>query len=490
MKTTTAGITLLGLGPGAWEHLTQEAVSILNGAAEIYLRTRQHPVVRQLDAKIRLESFDAYYEAAENFEDVYRQIVEKILELGKRPGGVIYAVPGHPFIAEATGPEIYRRAKAEGLPVRVVSGLSFIEPVSTVLGIDPFPRITLVDALELANAHYPSFPPDAPALIAQLYSREITAFTKLTLMAVYPDEHPVKLVHAAGTGAERVEELKLYEIDRSQAIGLMSVLYVPPLGEGSSLESFAGIVAHLRAPDGCPWDRKQTLHSLHSHLLEETYEAIEAIEQGNMPDLQEELGDLLLMVLMLTQIASEEAGFNFTDVVSGIYTKIVRRHPHVFGGLDLKDEAGVLANWEKLKEAEREINGTPGKGILDGVVNSLPALLQAQEIQERVAHVGFDWPEIQGVWAKVQEELEELQDSHSPEERMAEFGDVLFALVNLARHLDVNAEAALRQANQRFRSRFKHIELSGKQQGKKLTEMTLDEMESLWQEAKSRGESG
>lgn len=478
------GITILGLGPGEPGLLTRQAVELLEQADEIYLRTRQHPTVASLPPQLKLHSFDDLYENGVSFEAVYEGIITRVLELGQQPQGVIYAVPGHPFIAEATGPEIYRRAKQLDLSVRIVEGLSFLEPVVSALGVDPFPQMALIDALELAASHYPGFPSDSPALVAQLYSRQVASDVKLTLMAAYPDEHPVRLVHAAGTDQQRIESLPLYEIDRSQYIDLLTCLYLPPLVKGSSVETFNGIVAHLRAPDGCPWDQKQTLQSLRPHLLEEAYEVLTALDSEDPQALQEELGDLLLMILMLTQISSEEGYFRLPEVVAGIHHKIVRRHPHVFGDLEIKDEAGVLVNWEKLKEQERAANGEEQKGLLDGVALALPALQQALEIQGRSARVGFDWTETESVWLKVDEEVRELRSAANADEQEAELGDLLFAITNLARHLGLDPEAALRSTNNRFRRRFAYIEQQAREHGRKLSDMTLDEMDSYWEAAK------
>lgn len=478
------GITLMGLGPGDPKLLTRQAWEVLNQADEILLRTQQHPVVVSLPPKLVLHNFDGLYDKAESFEQLYAEIIDTVIDLGHRPQGIIYAVPGHPFVAEATGPEIFKRATEEGLPVRVIEGLSFLEPVITVLGLDPFPQTTLIDALELAVSHYPSFPPDAPALIAQIYSRETASETKLTLMSVYPDEHQVSLIHAAGTEMQIIENVSLYEIDRSEHLGFLSCLYLPPLETGTSVESFAEVVAHLRAPDGCPWDQKQSLVTLRPHLLEEAYEVVSAIDNGDVDELKEELGDLLLMILMLSQIASEEDEFRFVDVVHSIYAKIVRRHPHVFGEMKLEDEEDVLANWEKLKEEERQKNGQENKGLLNGVSAAMPALQQAQEIQDRAARVGFDWHDANEVWEKVVEELHELRTAHTINERSSEFGDLLFTLVNLSRHLDIEAEGALRSTNTRFRNRFGYIEKIAKERNISLHDITLQQMDELWERAK------
>jgi tetrapyrrole methylase family protein / MazG family protein len=481
------GITLLGLGPGDTGLLTLQAWEVLNQRAEIYLRTRQHPTVAGFPPGLRVHSFDHLYEDGESFESVYEQIVTQVLTLGERPGGVVYAVPGHPFVAEATSPEIARRAQQAGIPLRVVEGLSFLEAVFTALGVDPFPHTSLVDALELAVAHFPPFPPSAPAVVAQIHSPAVASEVKLVLGALYPDVHPVQLVHAAGTSQVRVEELPLYAIDRSPGVGLQTCLYLPPLGARTSFEAFQEIVAHLRAPEGCPWDREQTHQTLRPHLLEEAYEVLSALDSGDMAALREELGDLLLQIVLHAQIASEYGEFSMAEVLQGIHTKLVDRHPHVFTGLQLSDAQSVIENWERIKATERKESGKGAGGLLSGVSLSLPALSQAQAYQERAARVGFDWPNVQGVLDKIGEEVEEIRAAALPEEKALEVGDLLFAVVNLARWSDLDAESALREANTRFRGRFEKIEAAARAQGKALKELTLEELDSLWEEAK-RGE--
>ena len=480
------GITLLGLGPGNPDQLTREAWDVLSTAEEVWLRTRQHPTVNALPSTLSLHSFDELYENGETFDQIYDSIVEKVLELGRRPGGVIYAVPGHPFVAEATCPKIARLARDEGLATTIVEGLSFLEPTFSTLGLDPYPRLTLFDAMELSTAHVPAFPPDIPVLVAQLYSRLVASEVKMTLNTAYPDEHPVQLVHAAGTKDELVEDLKLYEIDRSEHVGLLTSLYVPPLGEGTSFEAFQEIVAHLRAPDGCPWDREQTHQSLRTHLLEETYETLSAIDSDDVDGMHEEFGDLLLQIVLHAQIANEEGSFTVNSLIKSIYDKIVRRHPHVFGEAQLDGVKGVLQNWEKLKEAERKDNGKKDKGLLDGVPLALPALAQAQEYQDRAARVGFDWPVVDGVLDKVIEEIQEIKEATNQGELAEEIGDLFFVLVNLARWKKIDAESALRETNLKFKSRFAYVEQGAKQQERSLSDMTLEEMDVLWEKAKGK----
>jgi tetrapyrrole methylase family protein/MazG family protein len=482
-------ITLLGLGPGDPLLLTQQAVQVLHDIPEIYLRTIHHPTVDSFPDSLVIHSFDDLYDQLPSFDKVYSQIIEQVLELGRREHGVVYAVPGHPYVAEATCPEIARRASIEGIPTRVIQGLSFIEPTLAVLGLDPLPHMAILDALEIASAHVPSFPPDSPALIAQVYSRSVASELKLTLMETYPDEHPIRLIHAAGTSRLLVEDLPLHAIDQSQSIGLLTSLYLPPLEKGTSFEAFQEIIAHLRAPNGCPWDREQTHQTLRTNLLEETYEILEALDNNDTDKMREEFGDLLLQITLHAQIANESGEFNINQVLKDIYDKIIRRHPHVFGDLKVSGVDNVLQNWEKLKAEERasihKENGGQEKGLLDGVAKALPALSQAEEIQRRAARVGFDWPDTRGVVDKINEECHELLQAEDLTSRSDELGDLLFAVVNLARHYEIDAESALRQTNARFRKRFAHIESAARQQGKSLGDLSLDEMESFWQEAKS-----
>ena len=260
----------------------------------------------------------------------------------------------------------------------------------------------------------------------------------------------------------------------------------PPARDASA--AFArlfGIVRRLRGPGGCPWDKEQTHETLRKHLLEESYEAIAAIDSGDFTAMREELGDLLLQIMLNSQIASEEGEFTANDVVKGIFDKIIRRHPHVFEDVKVDGVDGVLKNWEKLKEKERG-KKKEGKGLLDGVPLALPALSQAEEYQDRAARVGFDWPEIEGVLDKINEEIQEVKDSTDQEQLTDELGDLFFVLVNLARWKKVDAESALRGTNMKFKKRFGFIETSAKNEGRNLSDMKLEEMDALWNEAKKQ----
>lgn len=480
-NTRTNGITLLGLGPGSPGALTREAWNWLEKLDTLYLRTNSHPTLAGLPEGLKLVSFDDVYEKHEAFEDVYAEIVETILRLGKQPGGVTYAVPGHPFIAEATCPEIARRAKEEGIHCKVIDGLSFLEPTFRALGIDPFPGLTLADAITVSMSQTPGFPPSAPALIAQIYSREVASDVKITLMATYPDEHPVKLVHSAGTVQELVEELPLYEIDQSPHLGLLSSLFVSPLSVSASFESFQEIVARLRAPDGCPWDKEQTHLSLRPFLIEEAYEALDALDREDMGDLAEELGDLLLQIVLHAQIATEEGDFNINQVIDGIGSKLIRRHPHVFSEVEVEDVSGVIQNWEAIKADERKENGHSNKkGLLDGVPRALPALLQAEEVVERVSRMKFDQMQKMGDLAEIRKQLSALESDQVTADM---FGKLLLGIVSFAHSKGVGVESALRETLTRFRTGFDKMEADVIASGRTLVSLSDAEKAHLWAEA-------
>jgi len=244
------------------------------------------------------------------------------------------------------------------------------------------------------------------------------------------------------------------------------------------------IIARLRAPDGCPWDRKQTHASLRENLLEECYEVLEALDEGDSGELCDELGDLLMQVVLHAQIAGEAGEFKLGDVLTGINTKLIHRHPHIFGSRKVKDAEEVAHNWEALKQKEREADAS----ILASVPRHMPALGYSQSIQRRVVQVGFDWEDIDGVIDKLAEEVGEFKQAGSQEQRGREFGDLLFTLVNIARRLGVDSEAALREANGRFRHRFSYMEESCRQRGLTLSELSFDEQNALWEEAKKKVE--
>lgn len=472
-------LTILGLGPGSPEDVTRRAWRILHESPVVYLRTARHPVVEALECPYH--SFDDLYEQIPDFETLYQTIAARVLELARQPEGVVYAVPGHPLMGEQTVTHLLAQAE---MPVEIVEGLSFLEPTLSMLKLEGMGGVQIHDAIEIGMLHHPPLNPDYPAILGQVYSRRVASDLKLTLMNQYPDEHPVTLLHGAGLPDARREDVPLYAIDRSPHLAHLTTLYLPPLPRASSFERFQETIAHLRAPEGCPWDRKQTHQSLRPYLLEETFEVLEALDNGDSEAICEELGDLLLQVVLHSQIAVEDGSFSMADIVAGVNAKIIRRHPHVWGeGVTVETEEDLQRVWQAQKAAEKP-DSAASKTLLEGVPRGLPALAQADKYQQKAAKVGFDWHEIGPVIAKVFEEIEEIKTAEDAEHQGREIGDLLFAVVNWARWLKIDPETALRETNGRFRRRFEFVEARAAEQGRLLSEMTLAEMDVLWDAAK------
>ncbi|MBN1259398.1 MAG: nucleoside triphosphate pyrophosphohydrolase [Anaerolineae bacterium] len=468
-----SSIVIVGLGPGNPEDLTRAAWTVLSTAKEIWLRTSHHPVVSGFPAGLQIHSFDALYEASRTFEEVYNAIVGQVVELGRREAGVVYGVPGHPLVAEATVPRILATARTSGIQTQVISGLSFLEPLLTALEVsrpagqpwvDLVEGLQILDALDVMAFSHPQVNPDFPALIAQVYSRAVASELKLTLMNQYPDEHGVALVEAAGTAAESVSWLPLYEIDRRD-LGPLSSLYVPGLPTVSSFAGFQETIARLRAPDGCPWDREQTHQSLRTNLLEEAYEVLDAIDHDDVAALQEELGDLLLQIVLHAQIATEYGEFRMPEVISGIDAKIKHRHPHVWGGLEVSGSEEVTLNWEAIKRQEREKNGQRERSLLDGVPRTLPALAQSYAYADRARRVRLDAPDLDAVVADVRHAVEAFAGAEGAAGGFPAAGELLFAVANWLRWRGIEPESALREANMRFARRLRDMERAARTQG-------------------------
>lgn len=249
-------------------------------------------------------------------------------------------------------------------------------------------------------------------------------------------------------------------------------------------DEFVRVIAVLRSPDGCPWDRAQTHASLRKNLIEEAYEAVAAIESGDIAEFREELGDVLLQVVLHAQIAAENGDFNIDDVATTITAKIIHRHPHIFADATAGSPDEVIAHWDRIKHAEKT---EKGHGTLDGIPHALPALMYAQKISRKAVAAGFEWETLDDVWAKVHEEINELKATEpgSPE-AVDEIGDVLFTVVNLARKQGIDAEMALRQTCEKFRARFADMETAAEREGRRIEDLSLEEMEGLWQQAKTR----
>ena len=480
-------ITLLGLGPGALNALTREAWDWILTIDTLYLRTMVHPIVDALPSGLTLNSFDEAFSQVDSQGDPVGIVAEKIIELAQQqPDGVTYAVPGHPLVAEATCQAIIHRAEEAGISYRVIDGLSFLEPTFRALSLNPINSLSLVDGLALSGLHTADFSPANPALITQITSVDRAAAIKKVLLETYPASHLVRWEHAAGTDQEAIEEMPLGEMDKSKSLGQLSSLFLPALASNTSFESFMEVIARLRAPDGCPWDRAQTHMSLRPYLIEEAYEALDALDRGDLHDLAEELGDMLLQIGLHAQIGVEQGEFTINDVIEGISTKLIRRHPHVFSSVEVEDVSGVIQNWEAIKEEERRENGESSKkGLLDGVPRALPALLQAEEIVERVGRVKFDGLTEMGQEAVVRSLLVEALET-TGEAQQEKLGALLLSIASYAHQQDIGAEDALRGVISRFRKQFDTMEAEALAAGQSLVDLSDEERDQIWNEAGSQ----
>jgi tetrapyrrole methylase family protein/MazG family protein len=535
-----ATITILGLGPGDAGLLTRQAWELLQHTPLLYLRTAIHPTVAGLPPTTELRSFDARYETAGAFGEVYAQIVSELIERAASGESLVYAVPGHPLVAEATTRHLLAQARARGIATQIVAGVSFIEPVCAALGFDPLEHgLQLLDALDLvpaatddqplsvaeqeekrpssngdrrssaswASLHGHEYTPPLtpfpllttrPALLCQVYSRRVASEAKLSLMERYPSDHPVTLVRAAGVADdERVWTVPLHALDHQDDLDHLTCAFLPalaPLDDRRGPEGIGYVVARLLGPGGCPWDREQTHQSLRPELLEETHEVLEALDADDTAALAEELGDVLLSVLMHSEIGRQAGEFDIGDVYEQIATKLIRRHPHVFGDVTVSDSGEVLANWDAIKQAERAADGKAPRGVFDGIPPALPALMAAQETIRKAAKAGFDSDNPQWAWDKLHEELNEVRaaattepyrDNATRARRVEEeFGDLLLAVTKLAYRLSLDAESALRAAIAKFRQRYAAMQHLLEAQGRTMAALSVPEKEALWVQAK------
>lgn len=477
-----AKIIVVGLGPGHPKHLTREAGYFLQKSGPVYFRTLKHPSARYSASKIKhYYSFDRLYDRCNSFEHVYRLITRSLIMAARKFGTVCYAVPGHPYVGEAVVEGLEKICFRLKIKLEIVDGLSFLEPLLSYLRLDLLEGVTVIDALNLDRLDEPC---RRHLLIAQAYKRSIASSVKLKLLDLYPADYPVTVLKAVGMLQERHRVISLCELDHGIGYNHLTTIYLPPYQSGS-IGALLQVMARLRSENGCPWDSKQTHHSLRQYLVEEAYEVISAIESDDDSLLCEELGDLLLQVVFHCQIAREEKRFDFGMVVDAIIAKLVRRHPHVFGSKKAANASEVKILWEQIKSDER--NEEKGKVSLS-LDHALPALLKAYKLQKRAAEAGFDWPCLDGPLDKAREELEELEEAFlkaDPASIEEELGDYLFTLVNIARFLKINPEIALGKSINKFLDRFSHVLKQAEKTGRPINEFSLDELDRWWEEAKN-----
>lgn len=486
-------ITIIGLGAGDLEQLPLGIYKKLVQMEQCYVRTADHPVIGDLKREgINFTAFDGIYEKHDQFEAVYEEIAETLLhEASNR--SVLYAVPGHPMVAEKTVQLLLEKGPALGIAIKLEGGQSFLDPLFQAVRIDPIEGFQLLDGTDLSpdDLHITQH-----MIIGQVYDAFSASDVKLTLMEKLPDDYEVYIVTAAGSSQEKVTKCALFELDRQMELSNLTSVYVPPVKDEAlryrEFSKLRRVIAELRGPDGCPWDKKQTHESLKKYLIEEAYELIDSIDEGDDEGMVGELGDVLLQVMLHSQIGEDEGMFTIDDVIEGITAKMIRRHPHVFGDVEVNGEEDVLVNWQKIKEDEKGSETKALKSILDGIEKSLPNLLRAEEYQKRAAKVGFDWDEVSEAWKKVREEVQELEEeilspNRDVERIKSELGDLFFALVNISRYYDIQAEEAVYKANQKFHQRFTYIEECIQRADKKFEDYTLEELDSYWDEAKAKG---
>lgn len=463
----------MGLGPGSLARVPAHQRRLLEDPNRtVVVRTLHHPAAAELAERRDVVTCDDLYESSEQFADVYSAIVDRVLA---QTGPVVYAVPGSPMVGEfAVGQLLARVPEAEVLPAE-----SFVDAILRRLGYDPFDR-----GLRILNGHALPSPLalDAPTIIGHLDRPEILADVAATVSRVLPEGAEVTVCVDIG-GPD--EQLVRAPVDRVPAdlAGFRTSLFVDTLPAG--LFGVVTVSRRLRAE--CPWDREQTHRTLVRHLIEEAYELVEAL--AALPDdedeidyvaydgVEEELGDVLLQVLFHAVIASERGVFDVDDVATRLQEKLMRRHPHVFGDVEVADAGEVASNWEKIKRSEKGEHDS----LLDGVPDSLPALERAEALQRRVARIGFDWESAADVVSALRREVDELAKALEGGDPVHEVGDVLFTAVNLLRFLDVSGEEALRRASARFERRFRAMEEAGPLEG-----LSLEELDSRWEAAKRR----
>lgn len=471
-------IEIIGLGAGDLEQLSLGVYRKLTTfQGKIYVRTEDHPVIDELkNDGVEFISFDHLYEQFDQFEMVYKEIVQALLNEAKNTP-IIYAVPGHPMLAEKT---VQLLLEQTDIPIEIAGGQSYLDDVFTALQIDPIDGFQFVDGTSFTRdeLNYRN-----AIIFCQVYDGFIASEVKLTLLEDLPPDYEVTVIEAAGSIEEKILTVPLVDLDREVTLSNLTSVYIPPAPEEllrHDFTSFRNVISTLRGENGCPWDKKQTHESLRQYAIEEVYELIEAINQEDDEAMVEELGDVLLQVMLHSQIGEDAGYFTMDDVIQGIHDKMVHRHPHVFGGDETK-------TWDQLKQEENP--SSKAALLLDSVISNGPSLQVAYQLQKKVAKVGFDWEAVQDIWDKFTEEKAEFLEALEEEDTLAmeeEFGDMLFVLANIAKQYQINPEVALARVNQKFISRFNEVERQVMKSGKDVKDVPFQELDRYWDIAKER----
>lgn len=468
-------IAIVGLEFDDRSELDAAALGRLRGAETVVVSTGAQSALDQLRAA-GIEAV-TYGDLGLAAEAPAGMIVEALLGLAEK-GDVVLVSGAYPFVQEGVISGILARSDG-GVDVFPIA--SPLQVLVLALDIDLTADVDIVDADTLPSA---PFRRDTHLIVTGVGNAVVARAAGMRLLEFYSAEHTVVAAGWLEDGGFDLDLMTIDELTRIERVHRDTALYVSPsrIHAPDGFAELVRIIAVLRGPDGCPWDREQTHASLGKHLIEEAYETLAAIEADDGDELADELGDVLLQVVLHAQIAAEEDRFTVEDVIARIIAKIRRRHPHIFGTVQADTSEQVMRNWDAIKRGEKERTG-----ILAGVAPTLPALMYAQKISRRAAGAGFDWEDIDGVWAKVHEEIDELKatEAGSPE-AADEVGDLLFTVVNVARKLGVDSEDALRRMCVRFERRFEDMERVVAERGVDLHDLDLGEMEELWQQAKRK----
>ncbi|CAB1254693.1 nucleoside triphosphate pyrophosphohydrolase [Clostridium sp. MT-14] len=480
-------IKVVGLGPGSVESLTLGAVNILKNSDEVYLRTEKHPTVNYLKKLgISFHTYDYMYKDKDKFEDVYKSIAEDLVQKDEKFKQIAYGVPGHPLVAEKSVQLLIELCRKRSLDIDIVPSVSFIDTIIERLNIDAGDGLKIIDAFNIKNQMLDK---RTGIIITQVYDKLIASQVKLALMEYYGDDIEIYFIKSAGIkNSEIIRKIKLYELDRQSDIDYLTTVYIPKNLEITyDLKDLLDIMKKLRSDTGCPWDKGQNHDSLKKYLIEESYEVMEAVNEKDDANLVEELGDVLFQIIFHCQIGEEEGFFNIRDVINGICHKMINRHPHVFGSENIDNTEQVLTNWNIIKKEEQGLKTYTDELI--HVAKTLPGLMRAVKVQKKAADVGFDWDKVESALDKVLEEYYEVKNVYKSEEKVKiveEIGDLIFACVNVARFLDIDPEFALNYTIEKFIKRFAYIEKSAMAHGLDMMDMTLEEMDKLWEESKNK----
>ncbi|MGA1365459.1 MAG: nucleoside triphosphate pyrophosphohydrolase [Ilumatobacteraceae bacterium] len=479
----TALIKIVGLGPGSDDAITTQTLREIENSKHRFIRTTRHPSAHLVK---NATSFDDEYEKHDKFEDVYQAIADKLIAAATQHQEILYVVPGSPLVLEHT---VQLLLQNKSVTITILPAMSFLDVVWSTLQIDPVDAgVRMIDGHRFAEL---AAGQTGPLLVAQCHANWVMSNIKLAHESASGDE-PVVILHHLGLDDQKIVYTTWQNLDREIEPDHLTSIYIPKLAEpiAGEMAKLHNLARTLR--EQCPWDEKQTHDSLVRYLIEETYEVVDAIgaldpdDQSTDEKFIEELGDLLYQVEFHTTIAEQQGRFSIADVARSIHDKLVRRHPHVFGDVYAENAEAVVTNWDAIKQQER--GEVTDKSVFAGVANSSPSLMYSTKLQKRAAEFGFDWPDSKGASDKITEELSELRKAvetkQDASEIALELGDVLFSVVNLSRHLGVDAETALRSAADKFRIRFQSVVALAEQRNLDLTKCSLTQLDELWEISK------